>query len=172
MTTEERIRYVERAIICKKYKSSSSISNERIGIADTGSCRDDTKDIEANTNGDGQCHEASTVVEKTTTIERQFDPSPEVPKHHQSDRSFSTVSPQCAICLEPFCDGDMIFEPSSIDVDCMHEFHQHCIYQWCMLQTTCPCCRRELLFINNRPTTNEGVVVSQSIPINSSSTSP
>jgi hypothetical protein len=74
--------------------------------------------------------------------------------------------------LEPFCDGDMIFEPSSIDVDCMHEFHQHCIYQWCMLQTTCPCCRRELLFINNRPTTNEGVVVSQSIPINSSSTSP
>jgi hypothetical protein len=57
-----------------------------------------------------------------------------------------SISPQCAICLEDFVDGDMIFESSSINAECKHEFHQSCIHQWCMIQTNCPCCRRQLLF--------------------------
>jgi Ring finger domain len=58
---------------------------------------------------------------------------------------------QCAICLENFVEGDLI-TTSSINLECKHQFHQPCIMEWCMKQSDCPCCRRDLLFLYDTAT--------------------
>ena len=121
---EERKKYIERTLVSKKYELQEIA--EPIVFADG---RVDVKVIDVNT-GDA------------ATIKCEGEEKPQ--ETHQS----LMFSPQCAICLEQFAYGDMIFESSSINADCKHEFHQNCIHQWCMLQTNCPCCRRELLFLN------------------------
>ncbi|KAI3412459.1 uncharacterized protein J3R85_017273 [Psidium guajava] len=41
----------------------------------------------------------------------------------------------CSICLEAFCDSD----PSTVTT-CKHEFHLHCILEWCQRSSQCPMC--------------------------------
>ncbi|KAM1440845.1 hypothetical protein ACFXTO_009046 [Malus domestica] len=41
----------------------------------------------------------------------------------------------CSICLEEFCDGD-----PSVVTCCKHEFHLHCILEWCQRSSQCPMC--------------------------------
>ncbi|XLS49094.1 hypothetical protein HN51_023452 [Arachis hypogaea] len=41
----------------------------------------------------------------------------------------------CSICLEDFCDSD----PASV-TNCKHEFHLHCILEWCQRSSQCPMC--------------------------------
>ncbi|KAL9274704.1 E3 ubiquitin-protein ligase RHF2A-like protein [Drosera capensis] len=41
----------------------------------------------------------------------------------------------CSICLEEFCDSD----PSTV-TGCKHEFHLHCILEWCQRSSQCPMC--------------------------------
>jgi hypothetical protein len=36
----------------------------------------------------------------------------------------------CYICLEPYKEGDIVARNNNPADDCMHVFHQHCIYQW------------------------------------------
>ena len=112
---EERKKYIERTLVSKKYELQEIA--EPIVFADG---RVDVKVIDVNT-GDA------------ATIKCEGEEKPQ--ETHQS----LMFSPQCAICLEQFAYGDMIFESSSINADCKHEFHQNCIHQWCMLQTNCPC---------------------------------
>jgi hypothetical protein len=55
---------------------------------------------------------------------------------------------QCAICLDCFLEGDLV-SISSVNVKCRHQFHHQCIMEWCMKQSDCPCCRRDLLFLQD-----------------------
>ncbi|GAB2233968.1 hypothetical protein Drorol1_Dr00003198 [Drosera rotundifolia] len=41
----------------------------------------------------------------------------------------------CSICLEEFCESD----PSTV-TGCKHEFHFHCILEWCQRSSQCPMC--------------------------------
>ncbi|KAL7096439.1 hypothetical protein ACP275_10G079200 [Erythranthe tilingii] len=41
----------------------------------------------------------------------------------------------CSICLEAFCAND----PSTVTI-CKHEFHLHCILEWCQRSSNCPMC--------------------------------
>lgn len=41
----------------------------------------------------------------------------------------------CCICLEDFSQSD----PSTV-TDCKHEFHLHCILEWCYRSSNCPMC--------------------------------
>lgn len=41
----------------------------------------------------------------------------------------------CCICLEDFCHSD----PSTV-TGCKHEFHLHCILEWCHRSSNCPMC--------------------------------
>ncbi|XP_020255956.1 E3 ubiquitin-protein ligase RHF2A-like isoform X3 [Asparagus officinalis] len=41
----------------------------------------------------------------------------------------------CSICLEEFCVDD----PSAVTC-CKHEFHLHCILEWCQRSSQCPMC--------------------------------
>jgi Ring finger domain len=124
MTMEERKKYVERTIVCKRYESQPLA--EFTVFADSR--------VDAKISDEDTC-DVTTIKHKCERMQQQ--------------------PPQCAICLEQFMDGDMIVESSSINMDCMHEFHRNCIHQWCMFQTNCPCCRRELLFLNNISILNE-----------------
>ena len=132
LTTEERKQYLERVLICKKYVLPEA------EVAPTNFTKDGIHEESMdnlNVKGDSSSDEIS---------HHQVEPI-----QNQQAELHSYISPQCAICLEPFLEGDMIFESSSVNADCKHEFHQNCIHQWCMVQTNCPCCRRELLFAAN-----------------------
>ncbi|XP_028778314.1 RING-H2 finger protein ATL56-like [Neltuma alba] len=51
--------------------------------------------------------------------------------------SSSTVSVDCAVCLESFKDGDICrFLPN-----CSHSFHVSCIDSWILKTPICPICR-------------------------------
>ncbi|TQD88069.1 hypothetical protein C1H46_026366 [Malus baccata] len=41
----------------------------------------------------------------------------------------------CSICLDEFCDSD-----PSVVTSCKHEFHLHCILEWCQRSSQCPMC--------------------------------
>ncbi|MED6168489.1 hypothetical protein PIB30_011917 [Stylosanthes scabra] len=41
----------------------------------------------------------------------------------------------CSICLEEFCESD----PAAV-TNCKHEFHLHCILEWCQRSSQCPMC--------------------------------
>ncbi|XP_004303396.1 PREDICTED: E3 ubiquitin-protein ligase RHF2A-like [Fragaria vesca subsp. vesca] len=41
----------------------------------------------------------------------------------------------CSICLEDFCESD-----PSVLTTCKHEFHFHCILEWCQRSSQCPMC--------------------------------
>lgn len=41
----------------------------------------------------------------------------------------------CSICLEEFCESD-----PSVVTTCKHEFHFHCILEWCQRSSQCPMC--------------------------------
>ncbi|VVA15338.1 PREDICTED: E3 ubiquitin-ligase [Prunus dulcis] len=41
----------------------------------------------------------------------------------------------CSICLEEFCESD-----PSVVTTCKHEFHLHCILEWCQRSSQCPMC--------------------------------
>ncbi|XP_056686693.1 E3 ubiquitin-protein ligase RHF2A isoform X1 [Spinacia oleracea] len=45
----------------------------------------------------------------------------------------------CSICLEDFSESD----PSTV-TDCKHEFHLHCILEWCHRSSNCPMCWRPI----------------------------
>ncbi|XP_073054783.1 E3 ubiquitin-protein ligase RHF2A-like isoform X6 [Primulina eburnea] len=54
----------------------------------------------------------------------------------------------CSICLEVFCDID----PSTV-TSCKHEFHLHCILEWCQRSSECPMCLQPISFKD--PTSQE-----------------
>ncbi|KAM5559237.1 E3 ubiquitin-protein ligase RHF2A-like [Rosa sericea] len=45
----------------------------------------------------------------------------------------------CSICLEDFCESD-----PSVLTTCKHEFHFHCILEWCQRSSQCPMCWQAL----------------------------
>ena len=45
----------------------------------------------------------------------------------------------CNVCLDNFIKGQI-----SIQLDCGHNFHEHCIIHWLKMRNTCPICRHEL----------------------------
>jgi len=46
---------------------------------------------------------------------------------------------ECAICLQPFDDNEMIME-----TDCNHIYHESCLDGWSLKNETCPLCRQLL----------------------------
>lgn len=57
----------------------------------------------------------------------------------------------CSICLESFCEND----PSTVTC-CKHEFHLHCILEWCQRSSQCPMCWQAISL--NDPTSQELLV--------------
>jgi Ring finger domain len=51
--------------------------------------------------------------------------------------------PMCAICLDIFDDGDTVC--SSQNIQCLHQFHLECAFEWLLKSQECPCCRRDYL---------------------------
>ncbi|KAG0467052.1 hypothetical protein HPP92_018632 [Vanilla planifolia] len=50
----------------------------------------------------------------------------------------------CSICLEAFCDND----PSTV-TSCKHEFHLHCILEWCQRSSQCPMCWQNISLMDS-----------------------
>lgn len=50
---------------------------------------------------------------------------------------------ECSICLNSFHTNDVVVSGST--TCCGHVFHKKCLHRWLKVQSTCPCCRRELL---------------------------
>ncbi|XP_050383455.1 E3 ubiquitin-protein ligase RHF2A-like isoform X2 [Argentina anserina] len=50
-----------------------------------------------------------------------------------------SCSEACSICLEDFCESD-----PSVLTTCKHEFHFHCILEWCQRSSQCPMCWQAL----------------------------
>ena len=48
----------------------------------------------------------------------------------------------CPICLTNYRWNEMVVGSSDC---CPHVFHKSCLVRWLFIQTTCPCCRQELL---------------------------
>ena len=46
----------------------------------------------------------------------------------------------CAICLDLFQKGDVVKV-----LRCNHEYHEHCLHDWCVVRPTCPLCRMSML---------------------------
>jgi Ring finger domain len=59
------------------------------------------------------------------------------------DAEEALQNPQCAICFEPFKNGDAI--SSSRNNKCQHIFHRQCIFEWLLKHEGCPFCRRNYL---------------------------
>ena len=54
--------------------------------------------------------------------------------------------PECAVCLEAFCQNDEIC--MSNNPECPHVFHVKCMHSWLLRQEECPCCRRPYLQVD------------------------
>ena len=156
MTTEERMKYVERVLVCKRYFVEATVIVEK---------QDSCKAMAIHST----CDESSTG--DAEAVQHKRDLVQQAQKQHQPQSPLKT-SPQCAICLEQFMDGDMIVESSSINADCTHVFHKNCIHEWCMVQTNCPCCRRELLFINSINNLDESDDENRTLPNDSFRSTP
>ena len=75
------------------------------------------------------------ILDKYNLIERKF-----------GDSEFDENNKKCVICLEDYCDGDII-----IFFPCLHSFHKKCIYNWFQKKETCPLCNldiRQLIKLN------------------------
>ena len=46
--------------------------------------------------------------------------------------------PHCTICLEPFCDGEVL---ATMPCEAKHQFHLDCINKWTRKRLECPVCR-------------------------------
>ena len=53
-----------------------------------------------------------------------------------TDTSTSTMMPECAICLEPYQQGDWVRT-----IPCFHTFHRQCIDSWLANKAECPICK-------------------------------
>ncbi|GMH84341.1 hypothetical protein TrST_g726 [Triparma strigata] len=51
-----------------------------------------------------------------------------------------TSSSECAICLEPFSEGEALKV-----IECGHLWHKRCIGEWMKVDRRCPCCRFEVV---------------------------
>lgn len=47
---------------------------------------------------------------------------------------------ECALCLEEYEEGDIVTH-----LGCLHVYHQACLSPWLDRQTTCPCCKYDIL---------------------------
>jgi hypothetical protein len=133
MTKEERMVYLKGLLKSKTFvlpTNSQHEMNAYIGTSVQQRCDDPIERTDA----------------LCTTIQDDYNNNSSI---INTNRTIQYVSPQCSICLEHFMDGDIICESSSINVECKHEFHYSCIFEWCMVQSNCPCCRRDLLFIHD-----------------------
>lgn len=46
----------------------------------------------------------------------------------------------CPICLSNFEAGDIV-----VHGDCSHSFHKDCLFSWLSKQSSCPCCRQNMV---------------------------
>jgi hypothetical protein len=51
---------------------------------------------------------------------------------------------ECPICLNEFQLNDVVVS-SADNKCCQHVFHKKCLYRWFQVQSTCPCCRQNLI---------------------------
>jgi hypothetical protein len=49
----------------------------------------------------------------------------------------------CSICLNNYQSDDVVVSGSTNC--CRYVFHKKCLYRWLKVQSTCPCCRHQLL---------------------------
>lgn len=56
-------------------------------------------------------------------------------------------SQECALCLEEYVPGETVTR-----LNCLHAFHVACIDPWLEKNSTCPCCKFDLLSDLNVPT--------------------
>ena len=61
-----------------------------------------------------------------------------------------THGPICAVCLDPFQNGDVVSYSSDLSL-CSHEYHQRCISEWLMKCYQCPVCRSNYIPIPPPP---------------------
>ena len=54
----------------------------------------------------------------------------------------SSTTEQCSVCLEPLGSSNIT------TLQCGHRFHYTCIHTWHNQQTNCPCCRQEILEVD------------------------
>ena len=62
--------------------------------------------------------------------------------YHDDRKPIFTMADQevcCAICLE-----DTWIDEYACQLRCKHHFHQSCIFEWYLLNDTCPCCRADV----------------------------
>jgi Ring finger domain len=64
-------------------------------------------------------------------------------ENENGDEESNPAVPSCAICLDPFQDGEDVC--SAQNTQCTHEFHLTCIFPWLLKSQECPCCRRDYL---------------------------
>lgn len=50
----------------------------------------------------------------------------------------------CSICLTEFENAELVVSGSR--KCCKNRFHKECLTSWLQLQSTCPCCRHEIVF--------------------------
>ena len=55
----------------------------------------------------------------------------------------SDFGPCCPVCLNTFDDGELVV--SGLRQCCKNCFHHECLSSWLQIQSTCPCCRHEIL---------------------------
>lgn len=80
---------------------------------------------------------------------------PEAERMRRIERALCTVSwcsesqPSnddacCAVCLSDMRDKDIVVH--SVRKCCKNIYHKECLSEWLKIQSTCPCCRTEILF--------------------------
>ncbi|CAD8089151.1 unnamed protein product [Paramecium primaurelia] len=58
--------------------------------------------------------------------------------------SFDQSSSQCAICLNEYQKGEIVY---ILPCNSKHFFHQYCIQNWIQYQSICPFCRAEFIYL-------------------------
>ncbi|KAJ9562816.1 hypothetical protein OSB04_007976 [Centaurea solstitialis] len=118
------------------------------------SCQEVHEDIETGRRRSRPPTRTSTTTHVVHHVVRQQQAAP-VASHHREERvtqpqRVPSMKPaqytsgserkndECVICMEEFEEMETI----RVVVGCQHLFHTHCIYQWFVLNQTCPICRQ------------------------------
>lgn len=128
LTAEQRRTILEQLLVCQEYHAGVQQNWTATAATKTATTCNIKLDGEED---DGPEIEGSTPTPESLTPPSQS-PTIAVPSHEEPDGA------ACAICLDPFQDG----EPINSQASCPHMFHKDCLLEWLDKHDICPCCRR------------------------------